>query len=79
MGDATDVYGAMEFILKMCANLDATQIRVVQKYIDQLAQITNEPVEGNIKATNPANTPLKGDFTFWSTSYPRLATYAPWC
>ncbi len=48
VGDARDVYGAIDFIFKMCANLDATGITVVQKYKDQLALRTNEPVEGNI-------------------------------
>ncbi len=48
VGDARDVYGAIDFILKMCANLDARQITVVQKYKNQLASRTNEPIEGNI-------------------------------
>ncbi len=46
VGDAKEPNGAMDYIMNKCANLDAREIKVVEKYREQLSQRTNEPVEG---------------------------------
>ncbi len=46
VGDARAGDGAVQYVLHKCANLDARRIAVVQQHKEELAQYSNEPIEG---------------------------------
>ena len=46
VGDAMVCDGAVQFILRKCANLDAREITVVRENKEELSQYVREPNEG---------------------------------
>ena len=46
VGKAKLMQKAVDHILKLCANLDVTQICTVREHVDELKNHTNEPTEG---------------------------------
>ncbi len=53
VGDARAGDDAVQFVLHKCANLDSSRIAVVQKYKEELAQHSNEPLEGRCSLLIP--------------------------
>eukprot|EP00057_Strongylocentrotus_purpuratus_P016563 XP_011671037.1 PREDICTED: probable ATP-dependent RNA helicase DDX58 [Strongylocentrotus purpuratus] len=52
VGNAHSVFNAIQYMLKMCANMDVVKLSTVQKHKESLEKVINKPEEGLVVVTS---------------------------